>query len=182
MFWLLLILCFEQTTKSTTNLFSKPVFHDGKTVNYHTGQLTPKLRMLSYPLHFKTTLAHRARTRSAHKLWTEATFHSCFVWLTYSEFGSFIEWHASAAPWMRSDAVHGVCACLAVSLCWAQLFCLLDNQIPFLVVTCKYCKWCMHPAPQCPTSWTIQQTAIFGILPKQSMIGACHQLFPHHPY
>jgi len=52
-------------------------------------------------LHFETTFAHRARTRSAHKLWTVATFHSCFVWLAYSEFGSFMEWHASAAPWMR---------------------------------------------------------------------------------
>jgi len=40
----------EQTTKSPTNLFSKPVFYDGKTVNYHTGQLAPKLRMLNYPV------------------------------------------------------------------------------------------------------------------------------------
>jgi len=29
------------------------VFHDGKTVNYHTGQLTPKLRMLRYRITFR---------------------------------------------------------------------------------------------------------------------------------
>jgi len=46
-----------------------------------------------------------------------------------------------------SDAVHGVSTCLTVSLCWAQLFCPFHNKIPFLVVICKYCKWCMHPAP-----------------------------------
>jgi len=53
MFWLLIFLCSEQTTKSTKNLFSKQVFHDGKTVYYHTGQLTPKLRMLIYPITFR---------------------------------------------------------------------------------------------------------------------------------
>jgi len=51
-------------------------------------------------LHFETTFAHRAE-HVPHKLWTVATYHSCFVWLAYSEFGSFIEWHASAVPWMR---------------------------------------------------------------------------------
>jgi len=77
------------------------VFHDGKTVNYHTGQLTPKLRMLSYPITFRNICTQGQNTFHTHTLWTVATFHSCFVWLAYLEFNSFIECHASAAPWMR---------------------------------------------------------------------------------
>jgi len=61
----------------------------------------PSWKCWAIQLHFETTFAHRARTRSTHTLWTVATFHSCFVWLAYSEFGSFMEWHTSAAPWMR---------------------------------------------------------------------------------
>jgi len=67
MFWLLLCLCLEQTTKSTTYLFLKSVFHDGKTVNYHTGQLTRKLRMLSYPITFRNNFCtHGQHTLHTH--------------------------------------------------------------------------------------------------------------------
>jgi len=50
-------------------------------------------------LHFETTFAHRARTRFHTQIWKKT--HKIWVWLAYSEFGSFMEWHASAAPWMH---------------------------------------------------------------------------------
>jgi len=44
--------------------FSKSVFRNEKTVKYHTGHLTPMLKMLSYPTTFRKTFAYRARTCS----------------------------------------------------------------------------------------------------------------------
>jgi len=77
------------------------MFHDGKTVNYHTRQLSPKLRMLRYPITFRNNFCTQSQNTLHTQLWTVATCHSCFVWLACSEFGSFMEWHASAAPWMH---------------------------------------------------------------------------------
>jgi len=80
MFWLLLFLCLEQTTKTTTNLFSKPVFHDGKTV-------TPKLRMLSYPITFRNNFC----TQGQNTFHTH-TLNSCNISFLFCLTGLFGIW------------------------------------------------------------------------------------------
>ena len=168
MFWLLLFLCLEQTTKSTTNLFSKPVFHDGKTVNYHTGQLTPKLRMLSYPSKFRNNLCTQGQNTFHTQISTLATFHCRFVWLANSEFGLIMKGHVLNSSILNAFRIQYVVDswCPTVSLCCAQLFCLFGNKIPFQLLLENLCKWCMHSGPQCPAGWIVQQVAIFGMLPK----------------
>ena len=87
MCWLLLFLYLGQTTMSTTNSFSKPVFHDGKTVNYHTGQLTPKLRMLSYPITFRNNFC----TQDQNTFHTH-TLNSCNISFLFALTGLFGIW------------------------------------------------------------------------------------------
>jgi len=97
-----------------------------------------------------------------------ATFHSCFVWLATSEFGSFMEWHVlnSSIPNAFQMQYVGDSTCLTVSLRWTQLSASLIIKSLFELLLAHIFKWCLHPVPQCPTGWTIQHVATFGMLPK----------------
>jgi len=106
------------------------VFHDGKTVNYHTGQLTPKLRMLSYPITFWNICTQGQNTFHTHTHFEQLQHFILvlFDWLIWN-----LILLSSAMPQQLlecvSAAMHGISTCLAVSLWWAQLFCQFDNII-----------------------------------------------------
>jgi len=142
------------------------MFHDGKTVNYHTRQLSPKLRMLRYPITFRNNFC----TQSQNTLHTQ-TLNSCNMSFLFCLTGLFGIWFFYGVTCL-SSSLNAFQVQYMGSLHALQF---ISGEHSFsasliikslLVVTCKYCKWCMHPAPQCPTGWTIQQTAIFVMLPK----------------
>jgi len=91
-------LCLEQTTKSTTNLFSKPVFNDGNTVNYHMGQLTSKLKMLSYPITFRNNFC----TQGQNTFHTH-TLNSCNISFLFCLTGLFWIWFFYGVTYLSSS-------------------------------------------------------------------------------
>jgi len=139
-FWLLLFLCLEQNTNTSKKVFSKPVFHYEKLVNYHTGQLSSRLENLSNPITFRNKIYTQGQNMFHTHIWTVETFHSGFVWLVNSEFGLFMEWHGLNSHIANAFRIQYIwdSTCLTVSLCWAQLSCQFEDKIPILAVTSKY--------------------------------------------
>jgi len=63
------------------------VFHDGKTVNYHTGKLTPKLKMLSYPITFRNNFCTQGQNT-----FHTYTLNSCNISFLFCLTGLFEFW------------------------------------------------------------------------------------------
>jgi len=65
------------------------VFHDRKTVNYHTSQMTSKLRMLSYPITFRNNFCTQGQ--NTFHIHTH-TLNSCNISCLFCLIGLFGNW------------------------------------------------------------------------------------------
>lgn len=163
-----MLLFFEHTMKSTKKFIFKTSVSQQKTVNYHMGQLNPNWEYWTIQLHFEITFAIRARMRSTHKLWIVATFHSClFDWNIPRLVLSWSVMSFSTPSQMRFRWITwGTLRLLFLSAEHRFSTNSIIKYLLFLVAICKFCKWCMHPVPQCPAGWKMHQVAIFRMLPS----------------